>query len=78
MKLVYIGDHFYHESGTNMSSIYTEHGERSDWGFVQSALRRGETIEIRQATQQEKDHYEAVLNRLNRAKTKQDEICNTG
>lgn len=61
MKLVYIGDHFYAESGSAMSSIYTEDGYRSDWGQVQMALRRGESIEIRQSTLNEKKHYEEQL-----------------
>lgn len=66
MKLIYIGDHFYQESGTAMSPIYTEDGQRSDWGFVQVALRKGESVSIRQATQQELDHYEATLSRFKR------------
>ena len=66
MRFIYIGDHFYRESGTVMSSIYYETGERSDWGFVQRALRDGEDVEIRQATQQEKDFYEAKLSRMKR------------
>lgn len=70
MKLIYIGDHFYHESGTMMSSIYGEDGSRSDWGKVQAALRAGQPIEIRQATQQERDFYEAHLSRLKRESEK--------
>lgn len=66
VKLVYIGDHFYGESGTMMSPIYTEDGKRYDWGFVQVALRNGDEISIRQATQAEKDHYEAKLSRMKR------------
>ena len=66
MRLIYIGDHFYHESGTMMSSIYGEDGIRSDWGKVQIALRAGQSIEIRQATQQERDFYESHLSRMKR------------
>lgn len=66
MKLIYIGDHFYMESGTMMSPIYTEDGHRSDWGFVQIALKRGDSIEIRQATPQERDFYEARLAEMKR------------
>lgn len=69
MKLIYIGDHFYLESGTMMSSIYHETGERSDWGKVNCALREGDTVTIRQATQQEKDFYEAKLSRAKRELT---------
>jgi hypothetical protein len=61
MKLIYIGYHFYHESRTYMSPIYTETGERSDWGFVQIALKNGENVEIRQATKLERDFYEVEL-----------------
>lgn len=66
MKLMYIGDHFYHESRTMMSSIYGEDGARGDWGKVQIALARGEEVTIRQATQPERDFYEARLSRMKR------------
>lgn len=66
MQLIYIGDHFYAESGTMMSPIYTEDGRRMDWGFVQCALRDGQTVNIRPATQAELDGYEAKLSRLKR------------
>lgn len=36
-----------------MSSLYTEDGSRSDWGKVNVALRNGEEIHIRQATEKE-------------------------
>lgn len=66
MQLIYIGDHFYKESGTLMSPIYTEDGRRMDWGFVHSALRDGKTVNIRPATQAELDGYEAKLSRMKR------------
>lgn len=66
MNLIYVGDHFYWESGTVMSSIYTEDGSRSDWGGVQLALKNGETVHIRPATQNEIDRYEARLARIKR------------
>lgn len=66
MRLIYIGDHFYRESGTMMSPVYTEDGARSDWGFVQVALSRGDDVHIRQATPEERDHYEARLSRMKR------------
>ena len=74
MKLIYIGDHFYMESGTMMSCIYTERGTRSDWGHVQTALRNGETVEIRQATETERNHYEVALAELKRERAKLEEI----
>ena len=66
MQLIYIGKHFYSESGTAMSSIYTEDGKRMDWGFVQRALADGETVNIRPATPAELDAYEAKLSRMKR------------
>jgi hypothetical protein len=66
MKLIYIGEHFYHESGTSMSPIYTENGRRYDWGMVQTELKRGGSIEIRQANEIELNHYEAMLSRMKR------------
>lgn len=66
MNLIYIGDHFYAESGTMMSPIYTEDGRRMDWGLVQRALREGQTVNIRPATQVELDGYESKLSRLKR------------
>lgn len=53
-KLFYIGDKFYSESGTMMSSLYEE-GTRAryDWGFVNRDLRSGISVEIRPATEEE-------------------------
>lgn len=53
LEIVYIGDDFYFETGTMMSSIYlkTKEGfERFDWGFVQCALSKRNTLTIRPAT----------------------------
>ena len=61
MKLVYIGERFYTKSGTNMSSIYTEDGQRFDWGFVKLKLENGDNVEIRQATNEEIGYYETRL-----------------
>lgn len=66
IRLVYIGDHFYYESGTMMSPIYHESGERSDWGKVSCYLRDGDEVHIRQAAQSEKDKYEGILARYKR------------
>lgn len=66
MKLIYIGRHFYHESGSVMSSLYHETGERTDWGKVEVALEGGEAVSIRPATQAESDRYEATLSRWKR------------
>jgi len=64
MELIYIGDHFYHESKTMMSSIYTPGGKRSDWGFVQVALRNGESVHIRPATPAEIEPYQRKLDAM--------------
>lgn len=61
LKLIYIGDHFYRDSKTMMSSIYTEDRRRSDWGFVQVALRAGKNVEIRQATEIERAFFDEKL-----------------
>lgn len=61
MELIYIGDHFYDESKSIMSPIYTVEGNRSDWGFVQIALKNGDSVHIRQATKEEKKYYENRL-----------------
>lgn len=70
MKCIYIGDHFYMESGTMMSCIYEENGNRADWARVKVALRNGENVEIRPANQIEQDHYEAQLSRYKREREK--------
>lgn len=64
VKLVYIGDHFYNDSGSMMSMLYTEDGARYDYGFMACDLRDGKKITIRQATVGEQDKYEAELKRL--------------
>lgn len=61
IKLIYIGDHFYSESKTMMSSIYTLGGHRYDWGFVQRDLKAGHSVEIRPATPAELIPYERAL-----------------
>jgi hypothetical protein len=51
MKMVYyFGDKYYNESGTIMSSLYTEKGERYDWGFLRRDVENGEDVVVRKAT----------------------------
>lgn len=51
MKMVYyFGDKYYNESGTTMSSLYTEKGERYDWGFLRRDVENGEDVVVRKAT----------------------------
>ena len=61
MELIFIGNHFYLESGTMMSSIYDIEGRRQDWGFVQRALRSGESVHIRPASTTELKPYLEML-----------------
>lgn len=61
MNLIYIGEDFYWKSKTLMSSLYTEDGRRSDWGFVSIALKNGDQVNIRQATEGEIAKYEKLL-----------------
>lgn len=53
LELIFIGDHFYLESGTRMSCIYQLDGRRFDWGKVNVALQNGDTVNIRPATEGE-------------------------
>lgn len=64
MNLIYIGQEFYIQSRTIMSSIYTEDGERMDWGFVQRALQDGFSVNIRPATLDEIEKYKIKLSLL--------------
>lgn len=61
MKLIYIGNQFYAESGSMMSSIYTEDGDKSNWGEVQIHLENGGSVNIRQANHIEKKYYNDLL-----------------
>ena len=64
-SLYHIGDRFYSESKTMMSSIYEEGTHaRYDWGFVQRDLRNGHTVTIRPATPAEMERAEAALARM--------------
>lgn len=66
MDLIFIGDHFYSQSGSFMSSLYDTNGYRQDWGKVNCALRAGKEVRIRPATASELKVYEAQLTRLKR------------
>lgn len=63
-RLIYIGRDFYLKSGTIMSSIYGEGGERWDWGKVQIALDNGHYVHIRPATEDEMEHAYTKLGEL--------------
>lgn len=72
MEIIYIGEEFYHKSGTRMSSLYDTDGNRQDWEFVTIALQKGESVHIRPATEEEKLPYikqlEALLDLAAKAK----------
>lgn len=54
IELYYVGDKFYLDSKSIMSSIYRAGThERYDWGFVNHDLRSGKSVFIRQATNEE-------------------------
>ena len=65
IELFYIGEDFYAKSKTMMSSIYTDEPEprRYDLGFVSVALRRGDEVHIRQATEGEMEWAQSKLSR---------------
>lgn len=64
INLIYVGEHFYRESKSIMSSIYTEDGRRYDWGFVQMELRNGNSVTIRPATEEELSKFQEKLAEL--------------
>lgn len=51
MKFVYyFGDKYYDQSKTMMGVLYTDKGERYDWGFLQRDVSNGEDVVVRKAT----------------------------
>ena len=76
INLIFIGDKFYSESGTIMSSIYRlndneDSYERFHWGFVNVALRESKNVYIRPATEKEMLIFEKMLEDIkNERKTK--------
>lgn len=67
MKLIYIGRHFYLDSGTLMSSFYTEEGMRCSLSDIESALIRGETVSCRDPLPIERRFYEEKLRKIQAA-----------
>lgn len=67
MTVIYVGEKFYWESGTIMSSIYEARGDgyvRTDWGLIQSALQTGKAVRIRPATKGEVAYFEDLLDKM--------------
>lgn len=51
MKMVYyFGDKYYDQSSTSMGVLYTDKGERYDWGFLRRDVESGEDVVVRKAT----------------------------
>lgn len=68
INLVFIGDRFYKESKTMMSSVYRENPKgtfyRYDWGFMYMDMESGKELHIRPATKREIEFFEMVLNEM--------------
>ena len=68
MRVVFIGENFYMESGTAMSSMYEKlpggSYKRTGWGFIRVALQKGDDVHIVPATQRETDHFTRILYEL--------------
>jgi hypothetical protein len=53
MKIVYyFGNKYYDQSGSIMGVLYTDKGERYDWGFLQRDVENGEDVVVRKAIPQ--------------------------
>ena len=51
MKIVYyFGDKYYDQSKSMMGILYTEKGERYDWGKLQNDVDNGQDVVVRKAT----------------------------
>ena len=68
MKLIYIGERFYFDSGGVMSAIYYEDGDRCDWGHVKMGLRDGRSVNIRPASDGEIESAELKLKEIKERK----------
>ena len=67
-EIVFIGEKFYEESQTIMSSVYellpNGKWQRYDYGFLQLDIQSGKNIYIRPATKQELRLFEGKLNEM--------------
>lgn len=73
MDCIFIGDKFYDESGTMMSSIYQidtdgEGYHRTDWGQINICLKNGGSVNIRPATPNETEIFEIQLLKIKQIK----------
>jgi len=67
MEVVFIGNNFYQESATMMSSVYElKNGRfyRTDWGFIEIALENGNSVNIRPANEFEMETFLTKLEGL--------------
>ena len=61
-KTVYhFGEKYYDKSGTMMGVMYTESGQRYDYGFMKGDLGRGITVIVKPATSEMIAWAEKVL-----------------
>lgn len=79
VKLVYVGNKFYYDSGTRLGVLYTEeHWHREDWGFVSGHLSRGETVIIRPATEAEELRMYRMLTQYKIERAERDAVGKDG
>ena len=61
MTYYYFGDKYYNKSGTRMGILYSETGQRYDWGFIQRDLSQGKEVTIKPATREMLDWADKQL-----------------
>lgn len=64
IECIFIGDKFYNESSTHMSSIYQiidGRFVRTDWGKISITLKNGWNVNIKPATKEELLFFEEEL-----------------
>lgn len=68
MDCIFIGNNFYYESGTMMSSVYeikkVRQYTRTDWGQISILLEAGNSVHIRPANKEEMEMFTEKLRQL--------------
>lgn len=68
MKVIFIGNDYCFASETRMSNVYQVDDvggfKRTDWGFIQMALERGEEVHIRPANKKELERMDSHLGKI--------------
>jgi hypothetical protein len=57
-QVIWYGQNAYERSGTFVSPMYEDNGNRYDWGFAERDLKAGYELTIRQATPDERVQFE--------------------